>query len=95
MRVFPGALGGMTQVLKATATLDFDLTAVVSHTLTITVTGAALNDPVALGVPNGSVTADTLFWAWVSGTDTVSVRAMRLAGTPNPASGTFSVLVFK
>lgn len=82
-------------VLTATATLDFDLTAVVSQDLTITVTGAVVGDAVSLGVPNASVTTDTLFWAWVSAADTVTVRAMRLSGTPNPASGTFRVDVRK
>lgn len=81
-------------ILCATASLNFDLTAVVSQDLTITVTGAASGDPVFLGVPNGSVTADTGFFAWCSAADTVTVRAFRLAGTPNPASGTFRATVF-
>lgn len=69
--------------------LDFDLTASVSQDKTVTAPGAVLGVPVMLGVPNGSVTADTLFWAWVSATDTITVRAMRIAGTPNPATGAF------
>ena len=85
----------LTKYLQASATLDFDLTAVVSQDLTVTVSGAALGDQVAIGVPNGSVTADTVFWGWVSATDTVTIRASRIAGTPNPASGSFKVSVFK
>lgn len=90
-------LGGqfLTKILRASASLNFDLTAVVSQDLTITVTGAVDGDQVSLGVPNGSITADTAFFAWVSGADTVTVRAYRLAGTPNPASGTFKVTVFQ
>lgn len=80
---------------SATAALNFDLTAVATQDLTVTVTGAALSDTVTLGVPNASLTADTLFWAWVSSADTVTVRAMRIAGTPNPASGTFRVDVWR
>ena len=80
------ALSGL---LTGTGTLDFDLTSNASQDLTVTVTGAALGDPVYIGVPNGSLTADTLFWGWVSATNTVTIRAMRIAGTPNPASGTF------
>jgi hypothetical protein len=94
--------GGLTvggqqivKILRATATLNFDLTAVVSQDLTITVTGAADGDQVALGVPNGSLTADTAWFAWVSAANTVTVRAFRLAGTPNPASGTFEVTVYQ
>lgn len=75
------------------ASLNFDLTAVASQDLTIGAPGAVLGDSVSLGVPNGSVTADTLFYAWVSATDIVTVRAMRIAGTPNPANGTFVVTV--
>ncbi len=91
-------LGGgaaLTRHLSATAALDFDLTSVASQDLTITVTGAALGDSVEIGVPNGSVTADTLFWGWVSAANTVTIRAMRIAGTPNPASGTFRADVWK
>jgi hypothetical protein len=85
----------ITRILSATATLDFDLTSVTSQDLTVTVTGAAVGDVVSLGVPHGSVTADTLFFGWVSASNTVTVRAMRIAGTPNPASGTFRVQVTK
>lgn len=83
------------KMLTGTATLDFDLTAVVSQDLTITVTGAASGDCVHIGVPNGSVTADTAFFGWVSAANTVTVRAFRLAGTPNPASGTFRATVIQ
>ncbi len=85
----------ITKHISATAALNFDLSGSASQDLTITATGAAVGDTVALGVPNGSVTADTLFWAWVSATNTVTVRAMRIAGTPNPASGTFRVDVWQ
>lgn len=85
----------VTRILTATASLNFDLTANATQDLTITVTGAAAGDVVSLGVPHGSVTADTLFFAWVSAADTVTVRAMRIAGTPDPASGTFRVMVTK
>ncbi len=81
--------------LSGSAALNFDLTSVDTEDLTIAVAGAVLGDKVALGVPNGSVTASTLFFAWVSAADVVTVRAMRIAGTPNPASGTFKVDVWK
>jgi hypothetical protein len=93
--VIHSPLAGVSRALIASAALDFNLTAVATQDLTITVTGAVLGNPVALGVPNASLTADTLFWAWVSATDTVTVRATRIAGTPNPASGTFTVVVLQ
>lgn len=85
----------VTGFISATATLDFDLTAVVSQDLTIALTGAALGDSVMLGVPHASVSADITFFAWVSAADVVSVRAMRGAGTPDPASGTFKATIIK
>ncbi len=90
-------LGGATllDILTATASLDFDLSGVATQDLTIGVSGAALGDAVALGIQHGSVTTDTLFNAWVSSADVVTVRATRISGTPNPASGTFRVVVLK
>lgn len=85
----------VTKILRATATLNFDLTSVVSQDLTVTVTGAADGDQVSIGVPGGSVTADTAFFGWVSAANTVTIRAFRLAGTPDPASGTFEVTVIQ
>ena len=92
------AVGGqpVNKILRSSAALDFPaITAPNTADLTITVTGAALGDEVFLGVPNGSVTAATSFTAWVSAANTVTVRAAALAGTPNPASGTFKVTVFQ
>lgn len=90
-------LGGatVTDILTNTASLNFDLTAVVSQDLTISVTGAALGDTCSIGVPHASVTADTIFTCWVSAADTVTVRALRMAGTPDPADGTFRVTLTK
>jgi|SRR6185503_261258 len=89
---------GQTQVTKTltnTATLDFPSTiATAVADLTITVTGAALGDDVAIGVPNGSVTATATFTAWVSATNTVTIR-FSPKGIEDPASGTFSATVIK
>ena len=92
------SLGGGTQIIRllaASATLDFPNTgAQNSADLTITVTGAIAGDPVMLGVPNGSVNANTCFTAWTSAADTVTVRFNNYsAGAVNPASGTFQVIV--
>lgn len=85
----------ITQVLTGSATLDFPSTsAQLSADLTITVTGAAVNDPVALGVPNGSVLANCDFTAWVSATNTVTVRLNNYSAiAKDPPSGTFKVVV--
>ena len=84
------------QVLTGSATLDFASTAAgASTTLTVTVTGAALNDSVVVGVPNGSIstTNNGIFTGWVSSANTVSVKFTNanLSGNIDPASGTFNV----
>lgn len=83
------------KVLTGTAALDFDLTAITTQNLTMTVTGAALGDCVMLGVPNGSVTTTVIYSAWVSSANTVTVRAYTLAVGENPASGTFRATVIQ
>ena len=85
----------VTKILSATATLNFDLTALTVEDLTITVTGAADGDVVTIGVPNGSVTASVQYSAWVSAADTVTVRARTSAAGENPASGTFRATIFR
>lgn len=95
----PLTINGGTQiqkVLSATATLDFgSLVSIGCEDLTITVTGAAVGDTVALGVPNGSVPSAT-FWftGWVSTTNTVTVRGCTLV-SGDPASGTFRATVMQ
>jgi trimeric autotransporter adhesin len=86
----------MIGMLSATAALDFaNQAAIGCNDLTITVTGAALGDPVELGVPNASVPNGTaVFSAWVSSANTVSVRYCNLV-SGDPASGTFRATVHK
>lgn len=91
-------INGGTQIsghLSATATLNFDLTAVTVQDLTMTVTGAALGDAVCIGVPHGSVTTSVQYTGWVSASDTVTIRARTSAAGENPASGTFRADVWK
>lgn len=82
--------------LTATATLDFGNTAAGTSTdLTITVTGAADGQPVIIGVPNGSTSANGVYTAWVVSANTVNVRFTNtnLLTAINPASGTFRASV--
>lgn len=86
----------VNKILRASATLNFDLQSVSSQDLTITVTGAASGDEVSIGVPAASVAASTLFFGWVSAANTVTIRAVRTCdATPDPASGTFKVTVIQ
>jgi len=88
----------MTNFIGASATLDFPNTAKgESSDLTISVPGAVLGDVVFLGVPAGSTFIDTDYFAFVSSSDTVTVRFNNY--TPkvanDPASGTFKVAIIK
>ena len=83
--------------LAATANLDFGSVAAQSQAdLTITVTGAAVGDSVAIGIPTGAVTAGIAYTAWVSATNTVTVRAHNYTTAPlDPASGTFKAVIVR
>jgi hypothetical protein len=84
--------------VTATATLDFpDTAAGAVSDLTMTVTGAAVGDPVYVGAPTASVPDKGSFFGWVSATNTVTVRFVNndLLASKDPASGSFKVVVFK
>lgn len=87
----------LAKTLTATATLDFGNTAAQSSAdLTITVNGVSDGDAVSLGVPNAARNANSSFEAWVSGTNTVTVRFNNYSsGSINPASASFRVSVIK
>ena len=88
----------LTKTLSGSATLDFpSRTSVQIWDLTITVNGAALGDPVILGIPHAATiapSATATYTAWVSAANTVTVRFSPKA-TENPASGVFTVRVVK
>ena len=85
----------LTNVLGATATLDFPSTSSYED-LTVTVTGAAVGDVVSVGVPNDCIFSHTCYFGWVSAADTVTVRFLVVAAGPHdPPSSTFKVLVTK
>jgi hypothetical protein len=79
-----------------TATLDFpSIAGQTNADLTITVTGSATSDTVSLGLPSAP-TQGIAYNAFVSSTDTVTVRAMNYAaGAIDPASANFTVMVNK
>lgn len=88
----------LAKTLTATATLDFPSTAASSSSdLTITVTGATSGDVVSLGVPSGSVPSNCTFFAFVSSSDTVTVRLLNMdtVSSADPTSGTFRATVLK
>mgnify|MGYP000415612549 CR=1 FL=1 len=95
-QVFSGGLEvsgtKVAEILTATAALDFGIiAAAASADLTITVTGAAVNDGVILGLP-AAPTAGIVYQAFVSATNTVTVRATNItAAAIDPLSQTFRV----
>lgn len=93
-----GNTGFVPIVLYGSNTLNFGtITAGAKEDLTITVTGAAVGDPVIPGIPHGSVDASAMFMMWVSAANTVTVRCMNfdVISSIDPASGTFKATVIK
>ena len=80
---------------KTIALMDFPSTnAQSSSDITATVTGAVAGTPVLLGVPNAAVLANTSYSAWVSSTNTVTVRFNNYSSAAaNPAQGSFYLIV--
>jgi hypothetical protein len=87
----------LAKTLTATSTLNFGSTSAQnSSDLTITVTGAADGDAVSLGVPNAAINANSSYAAWVSASNTITVRFNNYSsGAIDPASATFRVTVTK
>lgn len=86
------------QILSATATLDFPTApAQTSQDLTISVPGAAVGDPVAVGYGSGLVFNNSCVTAFVSAADVVTVRFNNYDSTTglNAVSETVKVKVFK
>ena len=82
-------------VFKTIALLDVPITgAQTSSDTPFTVTGAVLGQPVILGVPNVSSSANTSYSAWVSAANTVTIRFNNYSSASvNPPSGSFSIVV--
>ena len=98
--VYRGTGGGWQKIaneISGSATLDFPSTNNGNKSdLTITVTGATEGDVVSLGIQNSVNLNHSCFTAWVSATDTVTVRFSNYGtGSLDPASATFKVKVFK
>ncbi len=83
------------KVLRASAALDFNLSADIVEDQTMACVGVVSGDDVAIGVPNGSVTTTAQFTTWVSADDTITIRCRTAVAGENPASGTFSATIFK
>jgi hypothetical protein len=97
------AIGGVTVsstgtnvdgIWSASGTLDFgSIASAASADLTITVTGASTGDSVSLGLP-AAPTAGIIFQGFVSASNTVTVRATNITGSPvDPASATYRATV--
>jgi hypothetical protein len=84
----------ITKVLSASASLDFaSINAGAQASLTITVTGAAVGDEVIMALP-AAPAAGLVFNAFVSATDTVTIRASNISGSPvDAAAATYGVIV--
>jgi hypothetical protein len=77
----------------ATASLDFAGVTDSCESLTIAITGAAVNDTCSLG-SNASPSASSWFYCYVSSADVVTVRHCAHGASGNPAAASFSVRTF-
>jgi hypothetical protein len=86
---------GLSVIQVNAISLDFASTsAQTSSELTVTATGAAVGDPVSLGLPAAPNT-NSSFTAYVSAVDTVTIRFNNYSsGAIDPASASYKVLVF-
>lgn len=86
----------LTALLSASASLDFaSIAAAASADLTITVTGAAVGDAVAMALP-AAPAAGLVFNAFVSATNTVTVRATNITALAvDAAAATYGVVVIR
>jgi hypothetical protein len=86
-----------SSILTDTATLNFgSISAQLFEDLTVTVTGASVGDVVSIGIPTAAAVPSSMFTAFVSSTDTVTIRAANISLIAiDPASGLFKVKVFK
>ena len=89
-----GSGATITKVLTATASLNFpSISAAGQQDLTISVPGAAVGDEVVMSLP-AAPAAGLVFNAFVSATDTVTIRASNITASPiDPAAATFGVIV--
>ena len=93
-----GALSWRQSIVKTVTNLNFGtIAAQRSSDVTVIVTGAAVGDIVNVGVDDATVSNNMCYTAWVSATDTVTIRynnygtASRTPGTTN----TFKIQVTK
>lgn len=90
-----GCIAGWNKTYTNSAVFDFgNITTLSTATTTVTVTGARSGD--AVHVSSGTPTTGIIIDGYVSASDTVTIRAQNFtAGTINPASSTFRVIVFQ
>lgn len=88
-----GHLGSpIKRVLLLRTNLVFSLGASASLDKAVTLTGCAPGDAVSLGIPSQCVASNTSYFAWVSNTNEISIRALNPSGTTPAVTGVFTVV---
>jgi hypothetical protein len=87
----------LARIVKGYADLDFPSTGSRQSSVRyVSCVGAAIGDPVILGIPNSADEDNSTYTAWVSAVDQVCIKFNNYsAGSINPAGGRFKVSVLK
>ena len=95
--VFPNGTRGSLQGILGSAVLDFRARGGgLCDDLTLPVTGAVVGNTVSHSLPADlSGAARSVFNAWVSATDTVTIRHCSINGSNDPPAATYTVVVVK
>lgn len=83
------AIGALRTALTVTQSLTWGaIAAGASAEQTVTLTGAAVNDRIVIGLPSGGINAGLIAQAWVPSTNNVRIRLTNItSGSITPASG--------
>jgi len=85
----------LSRFLAIKTNLVFSLGSASSQVKTLSLNGCRPGDALSLGVPNICMTSNTIYQAWVSNTNEISIRAIKTSGSTPSVTGEFSVVAIQ